>query len=116
MRSGCNGSAYSVAASDAPELLISNRSDTSMVFTLPDMGTYVTVPAEGRATMPLQPQLSGTFRFFCLTEEDHEMLLGDKNRRAFVCGLDAYDIAREVTKLNMVYSEGTIVFERRSAA
>jgi hypothetical protein len=115
-RSGCDGSAYSVAASHAPELLVSNKSATPMVFSLPDMSTYVTVPPGDRATLALQPQLHGTYRFFCLTEEDHDVLMGDVNRRAFVCGLDAYDFAREAVKQQMVYSEGTIVVEPRSIA
>ena len=115
-RAGCDGTAYSVAASHAPELLVSNKSETAMVFTLPDMSTYVTVPPRARATLALQPQLYGTYRFFCLTEQDHNILMGDANGRAFFCGLDAYDVAREAVRQGMVYSEGTIVLERRAVA
>jgi hypothetical protein len=115
-QTGCDGTAYSVAASHAPELLVSNKSGTPMVFSLPDVSTYVTVPPGERATLALQPEMQGTYRFFCLTEQDHDLLMGDRNRRAFVCGLDAYDLAREAVKQQMVYSEGTIVVERRTMA
>ena len=113
-RAGCDGGAYDLPASHAPELLVSNRADAAMVFSLPDLSAYVTVPPGQRGTLPLQPGLTGSYRFFCLAEADHELLLGNRQAQAFFCGLDAYDFAREAVRQRMVYSEGTLVLQRHA--
>jgi hypothetical protein len=61
------------------------------------------VPPGEVIRFPVQPLVSGTFDYFCMTESEHVALVGTAN--PFLCSLNSFDLSSQA------YSRGRLRVE-----
>jgi hypothetical protein len=102
---GCDSPQYTLPTGSAPEVLVRNLGDESMVFAVIDFDQLVRVAPGQQVTMPLQSFVWGTFNYLCMTEAAHDAVMGPIVPNQFNCGLDGFALRPRAL------SEGKLIIE-----
>jgi len=90
--SGCIDASFTLPPTREPQITLRNTSSEPMVFTIPKIAQWVSVPAHGTAPFDLPRYIMGNFTAFCMTEAEHEALNGGGSNH-FLCSLQPEEIA-----------------------
>ncbi|KAB8144644.1 hypothetical protein F8S13_07175 [Chloroflexia bacterium SDU3-3] len=89
--SGCAEASFTLPPTREPLITLRNTSSEPMVFTIPKIAQWVSVPPHASAPFQLPRYIMGNFTAFCMSESEHEALNGGGNH--FLCSLQPEEVA-----------------------
>lgn len=88
--SGCAEASFTLPPTREPLITLRNNASEPMVFTIPKIAQWVSVPPHATAPFELPRYIMGNFTAFCMTEAEHQAMNGGNH---FVCSLQPEEIA-----------------------